>query len=214
MKYFAFLAILPMVLGLFAPVSAGNGAPNGAHYNLNIIGVSNQKTADMTDGSGHVIFVPLNGGAKIMLTEGAFQVLDANGTDGTARFQLPNPDSTNSGTTTYSIYARALGKPNGSARLTTCATAAGLDGVYGTADDEQICSLGSVTVTRKGGKPTFTNVSKDLLYIYADINGDGVTERVNLFNEALQDYFWQYDNAGLKLLQLRFYPVPTTVPAA
>ncbi|MGE5393079.1 MAG: hypothetical protein ACM3NH_05040 [Candidatus Saccharibacteria bacterium] len=215
MRILSLLAILPMVMGLMVPVAeAGNGAPNGAHYNLNIIGVQNPKTADMTDGSGHVIFVPLSGSAKIMLSEGAFQVLDANGTDGSAKFQLPNPDPTNSGTTTYSVYARALGKPNGSAKMTTCATGAGLDGVYGTADDEQICSVGSVTVTRKNGKSTFTNVSKDLLYIYADINGDGITERVNLFNDSLQDYFWQYDNSGLKLLQLRFYPVPTTVPAA
>jgi hypothetical protein len=34
-------------------------------------------------------------------------VLDGNGTDGVAAFQLPNPDPTNSGTTTYSVWARA-----------------------------------------------------------------------------------------------------------
>ncbi|MDX5423275.1 MAG: hypothetical protein LPK14_13540 [Hymenobacteraceae bacterium] len=27
-----------------------------------------------------------------------------------------------------------------------------------------------------------------------------------LFDEAMQGYFWDYDNDGLKLLQLRFYP--------
>ena len=32
-----------------------------------------------------------------------------------------------------------------------------------------------------------------------------------LFDNALEDYFWSYDNNGLKLLQLRFYPVPTDV---
>ena len=26
------------------------------------------------------------------------------------------------------------------------------------------------------------------------------------------DFYWQYDNTGLKLAQLRFYQVPTTVP--
>ncbi len=32
------------------------------------------------------------------------------------------------------------------------------------------------------------------------------TVRVNLFNPCLQNFLWQYDNNGLKLLQLRFYP--------
>lgn len=216
MKIWAILAILPTVIGLsfVSPAVAGNGAPSGSHYNLNIIGVQNPKTADMTDGTGHVIFVPLSGSAKIMLTEGPFQVLDANGTDGTASFRLPNPDPANSGTTTYSVYARALGKPNGGAKLTTCATGPGLDGILGTSDDEQLCSAGSVTVTRKAGKSSFTNVSKDLLYVYVDLNGDGTNERYNLFNSALQDYFWQYDNSGLKLLQLRFYPQSTAVPVS
>jgi hypothetical protein len=31
---------------------------------------------------------------------------------------------------------------------------------------------------------------------------------VSLFNACLQGYFWQYDNNGLKLLQVRFYPHP------
>jgi hypothetical protein len=36
-------------------------------------------------------------------------------------------------------------------------------------------------------------------------------ERTPLFGDALTDYFWQYDNSGLKLAQLRFYPQPTDV---
>jgi hypothetical protein len=28
---------------------------------------------------------------------------------------------------------------------------------------------------------------------------------VSLFNSCFQNYFWNYDNNGLKLLQLRFY---------
>jgi len=64
---------------------------------------------------------------------------------------------------------------------------------------------------RSKGKSTFTNVSKELLYIFADINGDGMTERYGLFDSALEDYFWSYSNSGLKLLQLRFYQVPTAV---
>ena len=41
----------------------------------------------------------------------------------------------------------------------------------------------------------------------------GRLERVPLFSDQLQDFFWQYDNSQLKLAQIRFYPnVQTTVP--
>jgi hypothetical protein len=186
-----------------AQAVTGNGGPSGPHYNLNIIGVSNPKTTDMSNNGGR-IFVPLSGSTKILLSEGDFQVLDANGTDGSASFQLPNPDPTNSGTTTYSVFARALGTPGGSSKQTTCATDPSTGQVY--------CSIYSSVQTRSTGKSSFTNVSKELLYVYADVNGDGTVERYNLFDTALQDYYWQYDNNGLKVLQLRFYQVPTTVP--
>ena len=29
---------------------------------------------------------------------------------------------------------------------------------------------------------------------------------VSLFDPCLEGFFWQYDNTGLKLLQVRFYP--------
>jgi hypothetical protein len=37
----------------------GNGAPSGAHNNLNIIGVSKGKTSDMPGSERHTIFVAL-----------------------------------------------------------------------------------------------------------------------------------------------------------
>jgi hypothetical protein len=37
----------------------GNGTPSGPHYNLNILGVPRDKTADMTGNNGHRIFVKL-----------------------------------------------------------------------------------------------------------------------------------------------------------
>lgn len=148
--------------------------------------------------------MPLSGSTKIELSAGDFAVLDANGTDGSASFQLPNPDVNNAGTTTYSVYARALGKPGGSSQTTTCATDPTTGDLY--------CSIYSSVQTRTRGKQTFTNVSKELLYIYADLNGDGTPERYNLFDTALQDYYWQYDNNGLRVLQLRFYDTSTTVP--
>ena len=129
---------------------------------------------------------------------------DGNCTDNNgAAFQLPNPDPNNDGVTEYSVYARALGKPGGKSTTTTCAT----DPVTG----EIYCSVYSMVLIREKGKSSFSNVSQQLLYIYYDLNGDGKPERYNLFNEALQDYFWSYDNNGLKLAQLRLYDVSTYV---
>jgi hypothetical protein len=188
-----------------APVPAyltGSGAPSGNHFTLNIIGVPKSKKVDMTGNNGSRMFVPLTGSTKILLSEGDFQVLDANATDGSGSFQLPNPDPENDGVTTYSVFARALGKPGGSATTTTCAQ---------DATGETFCSVFSLVSVREAGGSKFANVSRELLYVFADLDGDGTVERFNLFNDALQNFYWQFDNQGLKLLQLRFYEVPTTV---
>ncbi len=188
-----------------ASVSAtGNGAPSGPHYNLNIIGVPKDKTADMTGGNGHVIFVKLSGKTTILLSAGDFTVLDANGTDGTASFQLPNPDPDGDGVTAYSVYARALGKPKGSAVATSCVT--------DTTTMETFCSTENVVLVRSTGKSPFENVSKQLLTVCLDTTGDGVCDvRESLFADPTQSFFWDYTNTGLRLAQLRFYQLPTTV---
>jgi hypothetical protein len=190
----------------------GNGAPSGPHYNLNIIGVPKGKKADMTNNEGRRIFVNLTGNTKIKLSEGDFSVLDANGTDGEAAFQLPDPsDGSDPVTgTSYSVFARTLGKPGGSASITTCATIVdGVDTYTGI-----ICSEEVLEVERTAGPSKFTDVSKYLLTIYADITDDGVynPKRYDIFDPALEDYFWNYDNNGLKLLQLRFYEIPSDLP--
>src|SRR5438093_13451928 len=184
-------------------MTTGNGAPNGPHYNLNLIGVPKTKTADMTGSNGHVIFVSLSGNTKIDLSVGDYQVLDANGTDGTAAFQLPNPDPDLNGVTAYSVYARALGKPNGSAVATSCVTDATL---------ATYCSTENVVLVRSGGKSKFANVSKELLTVCLDTDGDKVCDlRTSLFADTTSKYFWDYDNNGLKLAQLRFYELPSNV---
>ncbi len=207
MKRFLFLGVTVLIaLSMVVPAFAGtgNGAPSGAHYNLNIIGVPKGKTAPMDSNNGGRIFVKLDGTTKIGLTEGdTFAVLDANGTDSNgAAFQLPNPDPDNDGITTYSVWSRALGKPGGSSTTTTCAY--DVDGTLW-------CSEESMVLVRSKGQSKFTDVSKELLYIYADLNGDGVVERYPLFSDAMQDYFWSYDNNGLKLAQLRFYEISSNV---
>lgn len=176
----------------------------GAHFNLNIIGVPQDKTADMTGDNGHRIFVPRFGTAKILLREGDFGVIDANGTDGTASFQLPNPDPDGDGVTAYSVFARALGKPGGKSTTTTC--------MLDTTTNETYCSIYSMVLVRSKGQSRFDNVSKELLFVYADTDLDGVVERLPLFGDPLADYFWTYTNDGLHLAQLRFYEIATTVP--
>ena len=209
-----------MVVGLVltsaqaATEETGNGAPSGAHYNLNLIGMEKAKNIDpnsVTSG-GHRIFVKLGSKdnaatTKILLDEGPdFAVLDYDGTDGQARFQLPNPDPDNDGVTQYSVYLRVLGKPGGKIRMATSA----MDPELG----EVVSDLSTVSVREKG-QMKFANVSASLLYIYAWVYVDGawVYQRVPLFSDLLQDYLWSYSNQGVRLCQVRFYEgAPTQVP--
>lgn len=186
-----------------ATAAPGNGAPSGSHYTLNLIGVPRDKTATMTGADGRVIFTKLSGNTKINLQEGSFQVLDANGTDGNgASFQLPNPDPDGDGVTAYSVYARALGQPGGSAVATSCVTDS--TGTY--------CSTENVVLVRGSGKSSFENVSKELLTLCLDTDGDLMCDlRTSLFSDQLASYFWDYENSGLRLAQLRFYEIPTSV---
>jgi len=195
--------------GALVQGNAVDGNLSGAHYNMNIIGVPKGKSADMTGNNGGRIFVKEDGVSRIMLTPaptgGSFQVLDANGTDGRAEFQLPADVTAN-----YTVWARVPGNRGGSATITTCAEYAW----DGTPIDISLCT--SVTMSRQThGK--FTNVSDDLLYVTLteDIlneNGEVVVKagKYPLFDEALINYFWEYTNDGLKLLQLRFYPKTAT----
>jgi hypothetical protein len=234
---FALLLVSSLVViagsgGNAAPSAAGtgNGAPNGSHYTLNIIGVPQDKTADMTGNTGGRIFVQLNGGQDAVSLNGkpsnqlikvntiglvpapageSFSVLDANATDANGGlFQLPADVST-----AWTVWARALGTPGGSAIQTTCASSF-LDVTVG----QIYCSDVSAMYVRTTGKSTFTNVSSQLLFmtvtvdstatpgLAACLNVTGTASvTVSLFNSCFQDYFWNYDNNGLKVLQLRFY---------
>lgn len=229
------VTLLLALIALAVPVFAGNGAQSGPHYNLNILGKTTCSGDDLTGSNRHTIQVLLNfddgnnNGQlattldrrnKIYLVEGEFQVLDGNACDGNgAKFQLPanpytcpvdDPECLNNDPAfqNYLVYARALGKPGGSANVTTCATGAGDDLILGNADDEIVCSTESVLLVRNKGKSTFTNVTKQLTTLCVDTDGDTVCDdRVALFNDSLYDYMWDYDNNGLRLAQLRFYMV-------
>ncbi len=202
--FIAFLLIATMSLMSVYAVT-GSGAPSGSHFNLNLIGVKENHEKDMKnyDKGGHVIFVHMNKKTRIKLTEGDYAVLDKDGTDdGEAAFQLPSPDPNNDGVTEYSVYIRVLGKPGGKGTITTGGT--------NELGEEKFSSF-PVSLNRQGGKQTFRNVSKELLYVYCDLDGDGDDERYPLFDDALQDYLWEFDNNGLKIVQLRFYEIPEDV---
>ena len=230
MKRIAIWSLLSVVvLGLSMPAfGAGNGAPSGTHYNLNILGKNTCPGDDLVGTNRHTIMVKLNynDGSqagqpaplldktnKIYLQVGDFQVIDGNACDtGGAKFQLPaNPFGGTLDDPTfqnYLVYARALGKPGGSARMTTCATDPGADLIFGTADDEIVCSTENVLLVRAKGKSTFSNVTRELTTLCLNTDTEpGCDTRVGIFDASLEDYFWDYDNTGLRLAQLRFYPI-------
>ncbi len=211
----------------------GNGAPSGPHYNLNVIGVPKNKSADMTGNNGHRIFVPLgsDGDAsktKILLCESGvggecanldpltgYQVLDANGTDGEAKFALPDPDPDADGRSIYSVYARPLGTSGGKAYNQTCGEVEELDeDGLPTGEFITICSIVQMRLDRTKGKQSFVDATACLLYLYEDLPYDDVDEivRTPIFGDPLVNSWWEWSNQGLKLAQLRFYPVPADAP--
>ena len=176
-------------------IDGSNGAPSGAHYNLNVIGMDRTAADPTNNGNGHRIFVSLTGNTKIMLTEGDFAVLDYNGLDGEATFQLPAADADCDGMSDYSAYVRGLG--GGSSTIETCF----VDKQRG----DLMCSGTEVTVIEGGKRPKFSNVSKSLLTVVWDVDADGNLERTPLFGDDNYGYAWDYNNTGLRLAQFRFY---------
>ena len=224
MKRLSVLTAVLVATGFAAPALADGINLKGPHYNLNIIGVENPKTAPMTDSERHTIFVGLGRKASvtssIYLAPGPFDVCDGNAFDAAhsctgdvianqgAVFQLPCDSAvpTASGcpggtfSADYQIWGRALGKPGGNVTMKTCGT-----------DDTgaTVCSTGSALFTRGKGKSGFFDVTTSLTTVNAcfDVAGVVSCQTVSLFDPVLQDYFWQYSNNGLRLLQLRFYPL-------
>jgi hypothetical protein len=150
---------------------------------------------------------------------GQFGVIDANATDGDgAIFGIPDPcadsDPLTACTPSYSVWARALGN-GGNATLTTCAdeTGSGFDGV-----DDVWCGSNGITLYAKPRKTV--DITNNLLHMTITVDGvqnpqlatclgtsttGSTTLDVFLFDRCFENYFWNYDNNGLKLLELRFY---------
>jgi len=81
------------LMAIAYPVFAtGNGAPSGQHFNLNIIGVPNEKNANFDGGNGARIFVSRTGQTQFYVHGGeSYQILDHDGTDGKVGTGLADP---------------------------------------------------------------------------------------------------------------------------
>ncbi len=108
------VAVVPV---LAAVHETGNGSLSGTHYNLNIIGVPNQKNLNFDGGNGARIFV-LRDKPTLFYVYGndttSYAVLDHDGTDGTVGGGVGDPGITfpydeTSDTWRVAIYVRLLG---------------------------------------------------------------------------------------------------------
>jgi hypothetical protein len=208
--------VIAAVLIIPAAASTGNNAESGYHYTLNIIAKTNLKDTayvvpDEIKNGGHVIFCPLNKGyettCRIYLAEGDdFIVLDPNGTDGVARFMLPQPYADGArnpdpATSAYTIYVRVLGKPGGTGKMVTglCETVEGgsvlagdecVEDPLGTWLSADEVSLASHSPNDKGNpNQKFVDVTHELTTVDLSnywICGDGTEQcdyHVGLFDE-------------------------------
>ena len=207
--------LLGTVIAVPAFAQVGKGL-SGPHYNLNIIGVPKDKKVDMTNSDRHTIFVPLQSGGdvgrqvKIFFQAGTdFQVIDGNCTDGECTIEVPSQALSD---LCYNVYATALGKPNGGAIVN--AECAFSDTTVGDVTCTDALLMGSFQVDRQRKKPERRDIS-DIFRASGCIDldksgtcntGDLQFTNVWIFNvPQLLSYFWNYDNNGLRLMQLRFY---------
>jgi hypothetical protein len=189
-------ATSPEVLQPVTPLM-GNGFPDNGKatlYKMNLIGHPSEIPTDNTGGDGKRIFVRLWGNTRILLSPGeVFDILDANGTDGVASFQLPDPDPDNDGETWYGVYIRPKGKPFTGLNLTTCAT--GDFDNDPTTPDEELCSL---------------EVKVLVLCVNTD-DDPACDERIFLFDDRASNYLWSLDNSGLRNAEVRFLEIKQNI---
>ena len=191
------------------------GAPkgidyNGTHFNLNLIGKSKVMPGDYSNPDRHTMFVPEytegfttpNGlpGATIWMQQGTeFAVIDGNATDGEGRFQL--------GSGRYAVYVVAKAKPGFNTYIAGWVQYTDVTGTL-----YYYLKVGEINVTRKWQD------AHDLFWVSTTEDALGlITEETWVFDYlntinasdlyANAAYFWQFDNNGNKLVQVRFYPL-------
>lgn len=212
-KLFAVAMVAIMLLTLAA--TPAFGAPkgidmNGPHYNLNLVGKGKVMPGDYDNWDRHTMFVPEttagfetpNGlpGVTIWMQQGPeFAVIDGNATDGEGRFQL--------GPGRYAVYIASKAKPGGETYI-----AGWVQYTDPTGTTYYYLKVGEINVTRKWQD------AHDLFWVTDAEDALGlITEETWVFDylslinatDAYENatYFWQFDNNGNKLIQVRFYPL-------
>jgi hypothetical protein len=224
-----FLA-LAVVLAIAAPLIAQNNnpCPGDKEYQFNIIGTKT-KNANLNDNNGHRIFVPLTGRTSIYMTGDTstdtglqcgnnFDVLDPNGTDGRATLLVPCDELTTGNLdpdVCFDVYATPLGTPGGN---TDVDVVCDFDATCIACDiDEGSCGTGTIDFSLAGhsGKPLTKDVTgffRASGCIDLDANGCDAGD-INFNNEwifniaALESYYWDYDNQGNRIVNIRFCDV-------
>lgn len=208
-KVLIVMFIVMMVVGVSWAIKLEDGTKlTGKHYNLNIIGAPKDKNGDASGWDNpkrHTIMVERGEKCNIYMTQGEeFAVIDGDGTDKRAEFQLA-PGR-------YEVYAVALGKPNKSVTITPDAE---IDGQTA----EEVFYLGSITLEHNK-KPKWERITGMFLVtvtVWVDANENGIVDpgEVTTYNNewifdipTLVNYWWEYDNTNeCRLTQIRFYEV-------
>ncbi len=225
-KKLAILAVSALVVSCLLMCSTalagkdgkGNGFPSGPHYNLNIIAKKPNWQFNASEDGNNTIFVRLDNKSQIIMTPSKHEEFKVTDPDAVhkekgkydAEFEIPWNQSLRY--PAYDVYVRARGKPGGHVNISA--------GVINLTDNTTWLTLGTVPMlshTKGKGKPKpGTQCINDIFYVPVT-NESGNTSIYWIFDHPeydpeLFEYFWNYDNHGCKLLQVRFYENTSYVP--
>jgi hypothetical protein len=222
-KKFAILAVSALVASCLLMSSTvlagkdgnGNGFPSGPHYNLNILGKEENKWQyNESEEGNNTIFVRLDNKSQIWMipTKGTeFVVTDADAVNKDkgkydAEFEIPYNKSLRY--PAYDVYVRARGKPGGYVNISA--------EFLNLTDNTTWLSMGTVEMLShnqngKGRPKPVAQCINNLFYVTVDGSTYWLFDHPE-YNETLYQYFWDYDNHGCKLLQVRFYENTSYVP--
>lgn len=126
-----------------------------------------------------------------------FYVIDGNACDNdSALLSFPVAVAT-----AYDVYIKLIGKPDEATAAVLCA-----DLVLDANEDDFYCNTGTVRVRKKGGDH-YVNVTDELLWLTAIDCLDGQGNRdVPLFDDCLEDEFWDWSATEKAKSRLVFVP--------
>ena len=147
-------------------------------------------------------------GVKIIFTAGtSYEITDRDATDGEASVVLDTAASTGTDgeltTNDFEVYIRVLGKPSQCMKI---------DG-YVEVDTGGWLHTGNISLS-KNGRPTAEKVT-DMFTVDWCVDGDLATDgqscskyvEYSVFDNLFGEYFWDVQNNGTKIVQVRFYPI-------